>query len=111
MGLAIDPEWVPRGYANFSPSSVETLATPDTGIGWAAARALGANTAVITPRVNALYFTTDGSTTPDATHGGYIPVGVTRSFANMATALSNMQIVQDTGATIVHLEWYQAPGG
>lgn len=111
MGLAIEPEWVPKGHALFTPATAEDLSTPDAGIGYVAALAAGANVLVVTPSGAGLYFTTDGVTPASNAACGYIPVGVTRSFANMRTAINLMKWVQTGATTTAYCEWYQAPGG
>lgn len=109
--ITSDAAWEPRGYAVYTPAAAEDLSTPDTGTGYVAALAAGANTIVLTPSGAGIWFTTDGSTTPDATHGGYIPTGVTRSFTNMRTAIKAFKMVQSAATATVYVEYYQAPNG
>jgi len=111
MSLAIEPAWVPKGYAVSTPAAAETLASPDTGTGHVAALAAGANTMVITPSGAGIFFTTDGSTTPSATAGGYIPTDVTRAFVNARDIITNFKMVQTAATATTHIEWYAAPGG
>ena len=109
--IVSDAAWVPKGYAVSTPATAEDLNSPDTGTTATAALAAGANTMVITPSGAGLYFTTDGSTTPSATAGGYIPVGVTRAFVNCRDIIKNFKSVQTGATTTSYIEWYQSPGG
>jgi len=109
MSIAIEGAWVPKGYAVSTPAAAETLASPDTGTGHVAALAAGANTMVITPSGAGIFFTTDGSTTPSATAGGYIPTGVTRAFVCCRDVIVNFKMVQAAATATTYIEYYQAP--